>query len=54
MTMSPDRSGAESPCRRAGSNLLGQRPCLGGVATHHLDGMSGLGGEAADRCGHAA
>ena len=27
---------------------------LRGVATHHLDGLSGLGGKAADRCGHAA
>jgi hypothetical protein len=24
----------------------------GGVAIHHLDGVSGFGGKAADRCGH--
>jgi hypothetical protein len=50
--MSP--AGAAPPCRRAGSDMLGQRPRLRGVATRHLDGVSGLGGKAADRCGHAA
>jgi len=49
----PGRGGAERPCRRASSDLLGQRSRLGGVATHRLDGVSGLGGKAADRCGHA-
>ena len=29
------------------SDLLRQRPRLGGVATHHLDGVSGLGSSAA-------
>jgi hypothetical protein len=50
----PGRGGAERSCRRAGSDLLGQRLRSGGVATHHLDGVSGLGGKAADRCGHVA
>jgi len=36
-----------SPARRA-------RPRLGGIATHHFDGVSSLGGKAADRCGLAA
>jgi hypothetical protein len=45
---------AGSSVRRAGSDLSGQRPRLGGVATHHLSGVSGFGGKAADRCGHAA
>jgi hypothetical protein len=49
----PGRGGAERSCRRAGSDLLGQRPRLGSVATHHLDGVSGLGSKAADGCGHA-
>jgi hypothetical protein len=49
----PGRGGPERSCRRASSDLLGQRPRLRGVATHHLDGVSGLGGKAADRCGHA-
>ena len=49
----PGRGGAERSCRRASSDLLGQRPRLRGVATHHLDGVSGLGAKAADRCGHA-
>jgi 8-hydroxy-5-deazaflavin:NADPH oxidoreductase len=39
------RGGAARPCRRAGSDLLGQRARLGGGATHHLDGVSGLGGK---------
>lgn len=53
MTMSPTGAARKSLSSRR-LHLLGQRPCLGGVATHHLDGMSGLGGEAADRCGHTA
>lgn len=50
----PGRDGAEGSCRRTGSDLPGQRPRLGSVATHYLDEMSGLGGKTADRRRHAA
>jgi hypothetical protein len=50
----PGRGGAERSCRRASSDLLGQRPRLPGVATRHLDGVSGLGGKSADRRCHTA
>jgi hypothetical protein len=50
----PCRDGAERSCRCAGSDFLGQRPRLDGVATYYLDGVSGLDGKTADRCGHAA
>jgi hypothetical protein len=56
MTMSPAGAVPNVPVV-APADLLGQRPRprprLRGVATHHLDGVSGLGGKAADRCGHA-
>ncbi|GID05489.1 hypothetical protein TMM008_26910 [Pseudomonas sp. 008] len=48
----PSQGGAVSACRGTCSDLLGQRPHLGGVTTHHLDGGSGFGGKAADRYGH--
>ncbi len=50
----PGRGGAERSCRRTGADLLGQRPRLRGIATRHLDGVSGLDGKAADRCGDTA
>src|SRR6187402_1832 len=46
--------GAVGPRGRWGCEPVGQRPRLGGVAADHLNGVSGLGGAATDRCGHAA
>jgi hypothetical protein len=48
------QGGSERPRRRAGSDLSGPSPRLPGAPTDSLDGVSGLGGKAADRSGHAA
>lgn len=50
----PGRGGAEGSRRCTGSDLSGQCPRLGRIATHYLDEVSGPGGKTADRRRHAA